>query len=40
MTFVVVIKDSENNKSTQFMLNKSALIQRNTDKINTIALAV
>ena len=40
MTFVGVIKDSEYNKSTQFMLNKSALIQGNTDKIITIALGV
>ena len=35
-----VIKDSENNKSTQFMFNKTTLFQMNMDKIIAIILVV
>ena len=33
-------KDSENNKTAQFMFTKTTLIQTNMDKIITITLAV
>ena len=39
MTFRGVMKDSENNKSTQFMFNTNMLFQTNMDKIITIILA-
>ena len=34
------IKDSEGNKSTQLMFNKTTLFQTNMDKIFTIILVV
>ena len=40
MMFQGVIKDSENNKSTQFIFNITTLFQTNMDKITTIILAV